>query len=145
MSKNVKEAKEFNLDYNLPQVRSLEGDELFAEQEKFKMIGLNKPLVIYGNERKLTVKQIVKDLEEAEQVFIKLGQYYVIRVVKTVNSYIIQVNGQTIKSIVRDTDTNPNEHYAWTYVEKTGDYIAPDSVQATGVQKLEYELSKLLG
>ena len=141
----MKTVKNFDYEINLPQVRSLEGDELFAEQEKFKMIGLNKPLVIYGNENKLTVKQIVKDLEEVEQVFIKLGQYYVIRVVKTVNSYIIQVNGQTIKSIVRDTDTNPNEHYAWTYVEKTGDYIAPDSVQATGVQKLEYELSKLLG
>lgn len=145
MSKNVKEVQEFNFDLNLPQVRSLEDDELFAEQEKFKMIGLNKPLVIYGNENKPTVKQVIKDLEEVEQVFIKLGQYYAIRVLKTVNSYIIQVNGQTIKNIVRDTDTNPNEHYAWTYVEKTGDYIAPDSVQATGVQKLEYELNKLLG
>ena len=144
MSKNVKEVKEFSLDYNLPQVRLLEGDELFAEHDKFRNIVLNKPLITYTNENKPTVKQVVKDLEEVEQVLIKLGQYYTIRVVKTVNSYIIQVNGQTIKNIVRDTDTNPNEHYAWTYVEKTGDYIAPDSVQATGVQKLEYELSKIL-
>lgn len=145
MSKNVKEVQEFNFDLNLPQVRSLEGDELFQEHDKFKNIVLNKPLITYTNENKPTVKQVIKDLEEVEQVFIKLGQYYTIRVLKTVNSYIIQVNGQTIKNIVRDTDTNPNEHYAWTYVEKTGDYIAPDSVQATGVQKLEYELNKLLG
>lgn len=140
----MKNVKELNYELNVPQVVSLEGDELTQEREKYRNIVLNKPMITYTNANKPTPQQVVKDLDEVEQVFINLGQFYTIRVVKTNKNYNIQVNGQTIKTIVRDTDTNPNEHYAWTYVEKTGDYIAPDSVQATGVQKLTYELGKLL-
>ena len=140
----MKNVKELNYELNVPQVVSLEGDELAQEREKYRNIVLNKPMFTYTNANKPTPQQVVKDLDEVEQVFINLGQFYTIRVVKTNKNYNIQVNGQTIKTIVRDTDKNPNEHYAWTYVEKTGDYIAPDSVQATGVQKLTYELGKLL-
>ena len=68
MSKNVKEVKEFNLDYNLPQVRLLEGDELFAEHDKLQQHFARKTNITYNSQNKPTVEQVLNDLKEVEEV-----------------------------------------------------------------------------
>ena len=52
---NIKNVKEFNLGLNIPQVRTLEGDELAAEQLKLQQI-MAKKAGTYHNTNNATVR-----------------------------------------------------------------------------------------
>ena len=101
MSKNVKEVKEFNLDYNLPQVRSLEGDELFAEHDKLQQHFARKTNITYNSQNKPTVEQVLNDLKEVEEVRIDLGLYFKIRVGQNnriwINGNLVGYNASSTK------------------------------------------------
>lgn len=142
MSKNVKEVKEFNLDYNLPQVRLLEGDELFAEHDKLQQHFARKTNITYNSQNKPTVEQVLNDLKEVEEVRIDLGLYFKIRVGQNNR---IWINGNLVgynASSTKDEKVRPEE--VWTYVEKTNDWIAPTTVRDTGETWLRNKLAQLL-
>ena len=142
MSKNVKEVKEFNLDYNLPQVRLLEGDELFAEHDKLQQHFKQKTNITYNSQNKPTVEQVLNDLKEVEEVRIDLGLYLKIRVGQNNR---IWINGNLVgynASSTKDEPVRPEE--VWTYVEKTNDWLSPTTVRDTGETWLRNKLAQLL-
>lgn len=143
MSKNVKNVKEFDLEYNLPQVRLLDGDELFEEQDKLHLHFANKTRITYNSLNKPTVEQVLKDLEEVDEVLIRLGDYLKIRVGKNnrlwINGTLVGYNASSTK----DERVRPEE--VWTYVDKTDDWIAPTTVRDTGKTWLTRKLEVLLG
>lgn len=142
MSKNVKEVKEFNLDYNLPQVRLLEGDELFAEHDKLQQHFKQKTNITYNSHNKPTVEQVLKDLQEVDEVRIDLGLYFKIRVGKNnriwINGNLVGYNANSTK----DEQVRADE--VWTYVEKTNDWLSPTTVRDTGETWLRNKLAQLL-
>ena len=143
MSKNVKEVKEFDLEYNLPQARSLEGDELLDEHDKLHQHFSSKSRITYNSLNKPTVDQVLHDLKEVDEVIIRLGDYLMIRVEHLnrlwVNGSLIGYNASSTKDEPARTDE------VWTYVEKTEDWIAPTTVRDTGEQWLRRKLESLLG
>ena len=144
MSKNVKEVKEFNLNYNLPQVRLLEGDELFAEHDKFQQHFIRKTNITYNSQNKPTVEQVLKDLQEVDEVRIDLGLYFKIRVGQNNR---IWINGNLVGYNASSTKDEPvRAEEVWTYVEKGGieDWIAPTTVRDTGETWLRNKLAQLL-
>lgn len=144
MSKNVKEVKEFNLNYNLPQVRLLEGDELFAEHDKFQQHFIRKTNITYNSQNKPTVEQVINDLKEVEEVRINLGEYLKIRVGQNNR---IWINGNLVGYNASSTKDEPaRADEVWTYVEKGGieDWIAPTTVRDTGETWLRNKLAQLL-
>ena len=142
MSKNVKEVKEFNLGYNLPQVRSLEGDELFAEHDKLQQHFARKTNITYNSQNKPTVEQVLNDLKEVDEVRIDLGSYLKVRVGQNnriwVNGNLVGYNAGSTK----DEQVRADE--VWTYVEKTNDWLSPTTVRDTGETWLRNKLTQLL-
>ena len=139
MNKNV---KEFNLGFNLPQVRSLEGDELLTEQEKLTLHFAKRSRIVYNSLNKPTVEQVLKDLKEVDEVYINLGDYVQIRVGHNnrlwINGTLIGVNATST------TEEKARPEEVWTYVDKTEDWIAPTTVRFTGEQWLRNKLEQLL-
>ena len=140
---NVKNVKEFDLNYNLPQVRSLEGDELLNEHDKLHQHFARKTRITYNSLNKPTAEQVIKDLEEVEEVVIRLGEYLVIRVGRNNRLWINGTLTGYNASSTKDDNVRPEE--VWTYVEKTDDWIAPTTVRDLGTQWLKRKLETLLG
>lgn len=136
---STKKVVEFNLNLNIPQVRSLEGKELMEEQEKFNKHFYNKVFVTYTTVP--TVEQIFKDLEEVDEVRIATRGLQ-IRVEKNYNLWI---NGNLYGPKASSTkDEQARAEEVWTYVEKTGNWIRPTTVRFTGKQWLQNKLEQLL-
>lgn len=146
---NVKNVKEFDLNYNLPQVRSLEGDELFNEHDKLHQHFSQRTRITYNSLNKPTAEQVLKDLEEVDEVLIRLGDYLVIRVGQNnrlwINGTLYGYNASSTK----DELVRPEE--VWTYVSednkkaKVYGWFPPTTVRDLGTQWLKNKLETLLG
>ena len=140
----MKTVKNFEYEVNLPQVRLLEGDELFAEHDKFQQHFKQKTNITYNSQNKPTVEQVLNDLKEVEEVRIDLGLYLKIRVGQNNR---IWINGNLIGYNASSTKDEPvRADEVWTYVEKGGieDWIAPTTVRDTGETWLRNKLAQLL-
>ena len=139
----MKKVENFDYELNIPQVRSLEGDELFEQHELLKQQFASKTRITYNRNNIPTVEKILKDLEEVEEVVVRAGEFLTIRVRRNNR---IWVNGSLIgynASSTKDDPARPEE--VWTYVEKTDDWIAPTTVRDLGTQWLRRKLETLLG
>ena len=138
----MKTVKNFEYEINLPQVRLLEGDELFAEHDKLQQHFKQKTNITYNSHNKPTVEQVLKDLQEVDEVRIDLGLYFKIRVGKNNR---IWINGNLVgynASSTKDEQVRADE--VWTYVEKTNDWLSPTTVRDTGETWLRNKLAQLL-